>query len=170
MKKINILLMSVIAMGFALHSCAPDPIYSYPPEYQTPLVFTLDDPAMVTLQNQSNVSRTKSCAKAARVTAFLPTTYAGAYITTATYSWKMQDKTTADTIYIEKFEQLAPHKHNCPPKWTFTAPDSAGTYVVHFRAWYDYSAQTENGALFGGYPTSSNYEGASTIKAELRVY
>lgn len=169
MKKAYILLMAVIAMGFALHSCAPDPIYSYPPEYQSPLVFTLDDSGLVTLQNQGNVTRTKSCAKAATVTAFLPTTYAGAYITTATYSWKMLEA-TGDTVYINKYEQLAPHKHNCPPKWTFTAPDSAGTYTVHFRAWYDYSAQTENGALFGGYPTSSNYEGANTIKAELRVY
>ena len=168
MKKINILLMSVVAMGFALHSCAPDSIYSYPPEYKTPLIFTLDNPDAVTLQNQNNVSRTKSCANAATVTAFLPTTYVGAYITTAEYSWMLLNA-AGDTIVAEKIEQLAPHKHNCPPKWSFTAPDEAGCYVVHFRAWYDYSAQAENGTLFGGYPTSSNYEGASTIRAELEV-
>ena len=168
MIKKHILLAFVIAMSFAFHSCAPDPVYSYPPEYQTPLRFTLDNPEAVTLQNQNNVSRITSCSKSDLVTAFLPTTYAGAYITTAEYSWMLLNS-AGDTIVTEKIEQLAPHKHNCPPKWSFTAPDETGRYVVHFRAWYDYSAQAENGTLFGGYPTSSNYEGASTIRAELKV-
>lgn len=169
MKNKLILLISILTLGFALSSCAPDPVYSYPPEYQKPLRFTLDKPETVTLNNQSNVKTVKSCNKGSLVTVFLPVTYTGSYITSATYYWTIKGL-DGSVIETKTIEQIAPHKETTPPLWSFTAPDSLGTYNVHFRARYEYSAQTESGTIYGGYPTNSNYEGAGTISADLKVY
>ena len=169
MKHKLILLISILTLGFALSSCAPDPVYSYPPEYQKPLRFTLDKPETVTLNNQSNVKTVKSCNKGDMVTVFLPVTYTGSYITSATYYWTIK-ATDGSVIEAKTIEQTAPHKQDVPPMWSFTAPGEPGTYRVHFRARYEYSAQTESGTIYGGYPTNSNYEGASTINSDLRVY
>lgn len=152
----------------ALVSCAPEPIYSYPPEYVKTLVFTLEDPKTITLDNQDEVPSVSECKVNDSVTVFIPVTYPGTYITRADYYWTLKD---ADGKDVKKsvVEQIAPHKQKCPPMWSFGAPPTAGTYTVHFRATYNYSAQTERGEIFGGYPTSVSYEGAGTVKSVLRV-
>lgn len=168
MKHKLILLLSVIALGFTLTACAPDPIYSYLPEYAKPLRFTLDNPETVTLVNQSNVNTVTSCNRGNLVTVFLPVTYTGSRITSATYYWAIKG-VDGSVIKEESKEQIAPHKVKVPPMFTFTAPDSLGTYNVHFRARYEASAQFENGTFYAGYPTNSSYEGGGTISSKLVV-
>ena len=169
MRNKNVLLVIVLALSFAFYSCAPDSIYSYPPEYEKPLRFTLDNPKTITLKNQSNVKTIRSCSRGDMVTVFLPVTYTGSYITSATYYWTVKGA-DGSTIDAKTYEQIAPHEQTVPPMWSFAAPDSLGIYKVHFRAKYEASAQFENGSPYSGYPTSSNYEGASTISSELKVY
>lgn len=168
MRNISVKVALAIIGVLALTSCVKDPIYSYPPEYVKTLKFTLEKPASITLDNQSDVPFVSVCNPSEMVTAFIPVLYTGAYITKATYYWTLNSE---DGTEIEKktIEQVAPHKENCPPMWSFGAPPTAGTYTVHFRATYSYSAQTERGEIFGGYPTSISYEGASTVKSVLRV-
>lgn len=168
MKCRNIVLFSLIALGFIFGSCTPDVVYSYPPEYEKPLLFTLDAPSTITLSNQSNVSTTKYCNVGDSVTVFLPVTYTGSYITKATYSWTSD----SEKLGSETIVQIAPHKQMTPPMWRFVAPDSAGTYKVFFRASYSYSAQTEDGAIFGEYPSGSGahgYQDGSSVYGELVV-
>lgn len=161
--------LSIIAIiGLALHSCAPDPVYSYPPEYESRVRFTQDDPKTITLDNQANIRFVSSCNVGDSVTALIRVTYAGDNITSATYYWTLKDA-SGKTIEERSIEQIAPHKQKYLPMYTFPAFKDKGTYTVHFRAKFEYSAQAENGTLFGGYPTSANYEGAATVKETLRV-
>ena len=165
------ILSAVIAWSISLCSCAPDPIYSYPPEYEREVRLTQDDPKTLTLDNQSNITYVSNCQSGDSVTAIIRVSYTGAYITKAVYSWSLRDA-SGKTVDEATITQIAPHKQSTLPMWRFGAPAEAGTYYVHFRANYSYSAQAENGALFGGFPTSSNYEGASTVKTQrgLKVY
>ena len=167
MRNICIKIALTAVAVLALVSCAPEPIYSYPPEYVKTLVFTLEDPKTITLDNQDEVPSVSECKVNDSVTVFIPVTYPGTYITRADYYWTLKD---ADGKDVKKsvVEQIAPHKQKCPPMYGFRVQEP-GTYYMHFRAWYDYSAKTENETLFGGYPTSANYEGASTVKAVLVV-
>ena len=170
MKHKLVLLLSVIALGCTLSACAPDPIYSYPPEYEREVRLTKDDPKTITLNSQDRVGFISSCQSGDSVTALIRVTYTGAYITRAVYSWALKDA-SGNTIEQTKITQIAPHEQSTPPMWSFEVPAEAGTYYVHFRADYSYSAQAENGTLFGGFPSSSNYEGASTVKSKgLKVY
>ena len=162
------ILLTILAMiGFALQSCAPDPIYSYPPEYERVVRFTKDDPKTIKLDNQSNINFVSTCQAGDSITALIRVTYSGAYITEAIYYWTLKDA-SGNTIKEESIGQIAPHKQSTPPMWSFEAP-SSGTYYVHFRARFEASAKFENGSLVGGYPTSANYEGANTVKAVLTV-
>lgn len=163
MKHKLILLVSIITLGFALHACAPDPIYSYPPEYEREVRLTQDDPKTLTLDNQGNINFIYDCQSGDSVTALIRVSYTGAYITKAVYSWALKDA-SGNTVEKTTITQIAPHKQSTLPMWNFKAPSDVGTYYVHFRANYSYSAQAENGTLFGGFPSSSNYEGASTVK------
>ena len=163
-----IILFAIIAWGLSLCSCAPEPIYSYPPEYERMVRFTKDDPKTITLDNQSAIHFTTNCQSGDSITALIRVTYSGTYITKAMYYWTLKDA-SGNTVDEKKIEQIAPHKQSVPPMWGFEAPSEAGTYYVHFRTTYSYSAQAENGALYGGFPTSANYEGASTIRAILTV-
>ena len=158
-------------MGFALSACAPDPIYSYPPEYEHEVRLTQDDPKTLTLDNQSNITYVYDCQSGDSVTAFIRVSYTGAYITKAVYSWSLRDA-SGNTVDKATITQIAPHKQSTLPMWRFEAPSEAGTYNVHFRASYSYSAQAENGTLFGGFPTSSGihgYEDKSSVKGVLEV-
>ncbi len=165
----SILLAAVAAVGLALHSCTPDPVYSYPPEYKKPLLFTLDKPETVTFSNQNNIKNVKECRAGDSVTVYLPTAYTGAYIYKATYKWT----SSSDKLGPKSIVQVSPCDETAlPPKWTFEAPDSAGTYTIYFRASYNYSASTESGAIYGGYPTSSGthgYEDKSSVYGVLTV-
>ena len=175
MRNKSILLAAVAAIGLVLHSCAPDPVYSYPPEYKKPLKFTLDKPETVTFSNQNNIKNVKECRAGDSVTVYLPTAYSGVNIYKATYKWT----SNSDKLGSETIVQIAPCDETAlPPKWTFEAPDSAGKYIIYFRATYNYSAATENGAIYGGYPTSSDklynkddhgYEDKSSVYGELTV-
>lgn len=168
MKSKNIVLFLLITLGFALGSCTPDVVYSYPPEYEKPLLFTLDAPSTITLPNQSNVKTIKYCKAGDSVTVFLPVTYTGAFITKATYRWTSDSEKLGPVTIV----QIAPHKQMNPPMWTFEAPDSIGTYRIFFSASYSYSAQTEDGAIFGEYPSGSGahgYQDKSSVYGELVV-
>lgn len=163
--------MMVSALTFV--SCKKDVPLSYPPEYEKPLRFTLEDAENVTWENQNQLvqNSVSSCNAGDSVTVFLPTTYTGSYIYKATYKWVLEVQ-GGDVIDRKTFVQVSPCElTNLPPKWTFEAP-KAGTYNVYFRAIYNYSASTENGAISGGYPTSSGlhgYEDKSSVSGILRV-
>lgn len=169
MRNKSIFLTALVVVGLALHSCAPDPVYSYPPEYKKPLLFTLDKPETVTFSNQNNIRNVKECSAGDSVTVYLPTAYTGAYIYKATYKWT----SNSDKLGSKTIVQIAPCDESVlPPKWTFEAPDSAGRYEIYFRASYNYSASTESGAIYGGYPTSSGshgYEDKSSVYGVLTV-
>ena len=168
MKYKHVLLISAIVLGFAFSACAPDPIYSYPPEYERKVRFTLDDPKAITLNNQEHIDFISNCQSGDSVIALIRVSYTGVYITKAVYYWALKD--ASDSTIVEKqILQVAPHKQEVPPTWRFEAPSETGTYYVHFRATYSYSAQAENGTFFGGFPTSAAYEGASTISSSLVV-
>lgn len=168
MKYKHVLLISAIVLGFAFGACAPDPIYSYPPEYESVVRYTLDNPQTITLNNQEDINFTSKCQSGDSITALIRVSYTGAYITKAVYYWSLKDA-SGNIVQEKQIPQIAPHKQLGPPMWRFEAPTDAGTYKVHFRATYNYSAQAENGTLFGGFPTSAVYEGASTISSSLVV-
>lgn len=149
-------------------SCAPDPIYSYPPEYERTVKFSLEDPRTLTLDRQNDATYVTRCQPGDSLTALIRVAYTGAHITRAVYYWTLKGA-DGEKIDEKKFTEISPHQHIYPPMWVFEAPDSAGTYEMHFRATYVYSASTEEGAIFGGFPTSASYEGASTVKAPLTV-
>ena len=162
------ILSAVIAWSISLCSCAPDPIYSYPPEYERKVRLTLDDPKTITLDNQENVNFTSSCQSGDSVTALIRVTYTGAYITNAVYYWTLKDA-SGNVVKEDAILQIAPHKQNVPPMWSFSAPNEKGQYTVHFRTRYEASAQFENGSLYSGFPTTANYEGAATVNSKLVV-
>jgi len=146
MKRLNVLgLCMVLLSVVGLESCAFDPVYSYPPEYGK-LVFTTQPATSITLSSQSSI-KTSSVEAGDSVTVFVQTSYAGDYITEAAYMWKLD--VGNDSVVSYSVNVVAPHKENTPPKWTFRAPDSKGTYSVSFKAKYDYSAQTEVGTIYG---------------------
>ena len=156
-------------IGLALHSCAPDPIYSYPPEYKTPLLFTLDKPETVTWENQDKVKTVDCCNAGDSVTVFLPTTYTGAYLYRATYKWTSDSELLPSEIIIKSDPC---NTSALPPKRTFVAPSEPGRYVVYFRAIYECSGATESGATSLGYPTISGihgYEDKSSVYGVLYV-
>ena len=128
-----------------------------------------DPNLLYNLLTQDKVKTVRTCKMGDTVTVFLPTIYTGAYITKATYKWT----SSSAKIGSKTIEQVAPCKQNVlPPKWTFVAPDSVGEYAVFFRASYEYSAATENGTIFGGYPTSSGihgYQDESSVYGQLIV-
>lgn len=165
----SILLAAIAAVGIALHSCAPDPVYSYPPEYEKPLLFTLDKPETVTWENQNEVGTVSYCNAGDSVTVFLPTTYTGAYLYEANYKWTSD----SELLPARTIVQIDPcNTAFLPPKWTFVAPSEPGRYVIYFRATYGCSASTESGATFLGYPTSSGvhgYEDKSSVYGVLTV-
>ena len=154
-----------LACLLAFVACEKEAMLNEAPEYYGTLTFTKDKPATITLENQNKVHRIYSCQRGDSVTVFMPVLQPGAYITKAVYYWSVKG---ADGEDLSKGEhtQIAPHKHTCPPMWTFRAPGEPGTYDVHFRAEFDFYAQ---GSLFGGYPTSVTYEGASTVSEPLEV-
>lgn len=168
MKYKSVLLLLAVALGVALSSCAPDPVYSYPPEYEK-LKLTKDDPKSITLPTQNEVDFISSCQAGDSVSVFMFVVTPGTYITEATYYWSLRKKGNGEPIERKTYSQLAPEKEMAPPMWTFAAPKEKGTYEVHFRAEFDYSASLEEGNFFGGYPTSANYEGASTTWTTLTV-
>ena len=168
MQKTVVWMMAAIVAAFTLGSCAPDPIYSYPPEYEKEVRFTLDDPKTIVLTEQDSIDFITSCQRGDSVTALIRVRYTGSLITRADYYWTLKGE-DGTTLLEKKIEQIAPQKQSTPPMWTFNAPDSIGRYQVHFRAWYVYSASTEEGLIYGGYPTSSNYTGASTVKSTITV-
>ena len=161
--------MLLTIVGSMLASCHRELPISYPPEYEKPLLFTLDNPQSLVFNTQDKVKTVMSCKMGDTVTVFLPTTYTGAYITKATYKW------TSNSVKIPSatIEQVAPCKQNVlPPRRTFVAPDSVGEYIIFFRASSNYSAATENGTIYGGYPTSSGihgYQDESSVYGRLIV-
>lgn len=142
MKRMYLLAISTITILTAMMvSCAPDPVYSEPPQYKK-LFFTTTPPSAITLGNQRDIETSSICNAGDTVTAFIWTEDAGDYITSATYHWKLIGKDS--TIKV-----IAPHQSNNPPMCTFRAPDSIGRYTISFKAKYNYSATTEQGTIFG---------------------
>lgn len=168
MQKIILWMIATMVATLTLGSCAPDPIYSYPPKYEKKVRFTLDDPKTILLDKQDAIDFVTSCQRGDSITALIRVEYTGSLITRADYYWTLKGE-DGTKLWEEKIEQIAPQKQHTPPMYTFKAPDSIGHYQVHFRAWYEYSASTEAGALYGGYPSSSNYTGASTVQSTLTV-
>ena len=166
-KSLLLLIISVVAL--VLKSCAPDPVYSYPPEFKKPLLFTLDDPNSVVFNNQNNLETVTFCKPGDIVTVYLPTEFTGVNIYKTIYEWT----SNSDLLEPKTITQIAPCKQDSlPPKWTFVAPRIPGRYEVYFRASFFYSAQTEKGEIYGGYPASSGvhgYQGASSVSATLIV-
>lgn len=156
---------SILVLMLALVACEPEQMLNEAPEYYGTLQFTKDAPSTITLDNQNKVKTISSCSRGDSVTVFMPVLQSGAYITYAIYYWSVKNS-TGEELSKNEMKQIAPHKHSCPPLWTFRAPGEAGSYEVHFRATYDFHAQ---GPLFGGYPTTLTYEGASTVSAKLVV-
>ncbi len=168
MQKIILWMIATMVATLTLGSCAPDPIYSYPPKYEKKVRFTLDDPKTILLDKQDAIDFVTSCQRGDSITALIRVEYTGSLITRADYYWTLKGE-DGTKLWEKKIEQIAPQKQHTPPMYTFKAPDSIGHYQVHFRAWYEYSASTEAGALYGGYPSSSNYTGASTVQSTLTV-
>ena len=161
------LLALIVVLMQVFASCAPDPIYSYPPEYEREVRFTKDDPKTITLDNQDGLVFLTNCQAGDSITALIRVTYTGAYITKAIYHWTLRDA-EGEKVAERKIEQLAPHRQSCPPMWTFMAPTS-GTYTMHFRADFKYSASDVSGAISGGYPTLGKYEDAGTVYSKKLV-
>ncbi len=162
--------LSIIAViGLFLHSCAPDPVYSYPPEFKKPLLFTLDNPKSIVFNNQNNIETVAYCKPGDSITVYLPTAYTGVNIYKSIYQWTSKDA----LLGSKTITQIAPCElDSLPPKWTFVAPQVPGRYEVYFRASFYYSAQTEAGTIYGGYPTNSGvngYQGASSVSGTLIV-
>lgn len=162
--------LSIIAViGLFLHSCAPDPVYSYPPEFKKPLLFTLDNPKSIVFNNQNNIETVDYCKPGDSITVYLPTAYTGVNIYKSIYQWTSKDA----LLGSKTITQIAPCElDSLPPKWTFVAPQVPGRYEVYFRASFYYSAQTEAGTIYGGYPTNSGvngYQGASSVSGTLIV-
>ena len=168
MQKMILWMIATMVATLTLGSCAPDPIYSYPPKYEKKVRFTLDDPKTILLDKQDAIDFVTSCQRGDSITALIRVEYTGSLITRADYYWTLKGE-DGTKLWEKKIEQIAPQKQHTPPMYTFKAPDSIGHYQVHFRAWYEYSASTEAGALYGGYPSSSNYTGASTVQSTLTV-
>lgn len=122
------------------------PIYSEPPVYGN-LKFTQDPVGEITLANQQNIVKTSMCDANDSVTAFMQVGYTGSYITSAKYRWRLY--VSADSVLEHNVTVVAPHKQKTPPMWTFKAPSQSGEYEVSFKAEYDYSAQTEDGQIYG---------------------
>ena len=165
MKKKNSFVGCILVCLLAIVACEAEPMLNEAPEYYGTLKFTKDAPSTITLENQSNVKFISLCSRGDSVTVFMPVLQSGAYITSAIYYWSIKNS-DGEELSKSEMKQIAPHKHPYPPMWTFRAPGEAGSYEVHFRASYDFHAQ---GPLFGGYPTSVTYEGASTVSAKLFV-
>lgn len=169
MRNKSILLAAVAAIGLALHSCAPDPVYSRLPEYKKPLLFTLDKPETVTWENQDKVKTISRCNAGDSVTVFLPTVYTGAYLYEADYKWTSDSELLPSKTIV----QVDPcNTANLPPKRTFVAPSEPGRYVIYFRATFECSGATESGSAFLGYPTVSGthgYEDKSSVNGVLIV-
>lgn len=162
--------LSIIAViGLFLHSCAPDPVYSYPPEFKKPLLFTLDNPRSIVFNNQNNIETVAYCKPGDSITVYLPTAYTGVNIYKSIYQWTSKEA----LLGSKTITQIAPCElDSLPPKWTFVAPQVPGRYEVYFRASFYYSAQTEAGTIYGGYPTNSGvngYQGASSVSGTLIV-
>lgn len=146
--------LSIIAiMGLVMHSCAPDPVYSYPPEFKKPLLFTLDDPKSIVFNNQNNIETVTSCKPGDSITVYLPTAYTGVNIYKTIYRWTSKDGLLGSDTTIT---QIAPCElDSLPPKRTFKAPLTPGRYEVYFRASFYYSGQTEQGFWSESYPPNN---------------
>lgn len=176
MRKSFLLMAMTIGVALMAVSCAPEPIYSYPPEYYRSesgykLYFTTDDSETLTVNNQNNVKRITQCKAGDTITVFLPVITPGIRLYRTEYRWTSNsEKLGPVTIKDDK----DPCSEKYPPKWTFVAPDSVGSYTIYFRATYGYSGSAPDGSLsqYGGFPTNSGihgYEDKSSVNGILKV-
>ena len=142
----------------ALTSCEEPSIYSEAPEYGK-LKFTTEAPSLLTLENQGTIKQSSVCDPNDSVTVFMQVAYPGKFITKAEYTWKLY--VSQDSVATKTVRVIAPHKQPAPPMWTFEAPSNKGKYSVTFKAKYDYSAQTEEGQIYG---ESSSYTGELNVR------
>ena len=147
--------LPVLMLGMA--SCQK-PIYSEAPEYGE-LKFTQDPLSKITLDNQQGIKVSSICDPDDSVTVFMQVGYAGSYITTAKYRWRLY--VGSDSVVENTVRVVAPHKQNTPPMWKFKAPSEGGKYEVSFKADYDYSAQTASGQIYG---ESATYRGELNVR------
>ena len=147
--------LPVLMLGMA--SCQK-PIYSEAPEYGE-LKFTQDPTSKIILSNQQGIKVSSICDPNDSVTVFMQVGYAGSYITSAEYKWKLY--ITSDSVVEKTTKVVAPHKQNTPPMWKFKAPSKGGKYEVSFKANYDYSAQTESGQIYG---ESTTHRGSLNVR------
>ena len=156
MRRLFVMMISEVVVGVAFVSCQQEPVISRPPKFEKPLLFTLDDPKTIVFNNQIDINVVTSCKVGDTVTVDLPTTYTGTYIYKTVYEWT----SNSDLLGSKTIKQIAPcEKDSLPPKWTFVAPQVPGEYEVYFKASFSYSAQTENGQIFGYYPLHSGNHG-----------
>lgn len=175
MRKSFAFVVSAIMLALTMVSCVKKEYISYPTEFYHDedgnyrLYFTTADSKSITVYNQSNVKRISRCKTGDSVTVFLPVTTPGIYIYKSTFKWTSDNENFVSQT-IEEVKD--PCSKKFPPMYSFKAPDVPGTYNVYFRATFNYSAQAENGTLFGGFPTSSGihgYEDKSSVKGVLEV-
>ena len=178
----RLLVIFAVVVGFALHSCAPEPIYSNHPEfYGKNLYFTDANPQSLTVNTQNDVKRITTCNAGDVVTVFLPVINPGSNIYKTNYKWSY-------ALYSDPYktklggEDVKEDKDPCskerPPMWTFVAPAEPGEYIIYFRAEFYYSALAPDGSgtIKGGYPAKSGnhgYEdengGKSSVYGKLKV-
>ena len=109
---------------------------------------TKKKPAEITIENHTDIEHLSKFNRGDSVTVFMQINYMGEYITRADYEWIITNNTNRE-ILSQKQRIIAPHRQNSPPIWRFQVPKEAGTYSVSFQAYYNYSAQTEKGSIFG---------------------
>ena len=175
MRKSFALVASAIVLALTMVSCVKKEYISYPTEFHRDgsgsyrLYFTTDDPKSITVHNQNNVKRVSRCKVGDSVTVFLPVKTPGVYIYRSTFKWTSDNENFVSQTIVEEKD---PCSEKVPPMYSFKAPDVPGTYTVYFRATFNYSASAENGALYGGFPTSSGvhgYEDKSSVNGKLIV-
>ena len=173
----TILLSFAVIIGLALHSCAPEPVYSRQPEYHGKTLFFTDaDPQSLTLNTQNDVKRLSACNAGDEVTVFLPVYKPGEYIYKTTYKWSYALKSNPNKKLGGRdiVDDRDPCSKSVPPMWTFNAPSEPGEYYVFFRAVYSYYGKAPDGsdAIYGSYPTTSGphgYEDKSSVYGVLVV-
>ena len=170
MRNKSILLAVLAVIGLALHSCAPDPVYSKHPEYHgKTLYFTDADPQSLTLNTQNEVNRVFTCNAGDTLTVFLPVYAPGEYIYRTTYKWSYAlytDPTKTKLGGKDIIDDKDPCSKRVPPMWTFEAPTEPGQYIVYFRAVYSYSAMAPDGSsvIKGEFPANSGSHGYEDTK------
>ena len=90
MQKIILWMIATMVAILTLGSCAPDPIYSYPPKYEKKVRFTLDDPKTILLDKQDAIDFVTSCQRGDSITALIRVEYTGSLITRADYYWTLK--------------------------------------------------------------------------------